>query len=745
MIHRCFFALCLTLLSTPALSQSIDDWLINGQTAVAGHRYDEAETWFSRVVEADADHAEAHYGLAQVYFAQDNPKQADRSIGKALKVDAESVSYLEMKLRIGYPREPLKIARESRLQELAKKILKLDPTNATAHSSIGFDKADRYYLHRTLIQATCVSPPLLQKGPVATRREPTSGGSSSCYVDGEIMKRIKDRFNIAHLKDMGVNIVDRNQAAGPAYEIATHHLEAARQSAPDRFNVAERLSQLYVLEGALEQAINVALDMKDVFPESPRALLWAGFSFFRMGDVDEAAYYFAEAQRLMPDSMLTSFQDLSRILSEDEQVRYQEDPVSFANQYWTLHDPRLLNESQERKLEHDARMAYADLLFSGYEEVAYGWDTEPGRIYVRYGEPLQEYTLIDSEATTLDIPDPNLSHGSKFYFKIWEYGDFRFVFSDMHRQDDRVEYHIWSPRHDIVQWNPEYDYVIFERELAKELPQRHIHASPANRVDFPFQVSVFQGETQQADVVVSYGIPHVPEQGAMIPNLRTGAFLIDPQGAVLDEAQRTMAVGDFDILYRTGQGLLGLDLYQLEAPPGLFEVAIEFEELHEEGVIGYNRSNVETADFTKQTLKASDIMLAYRAEEVEPDETLQRGEMVRHGIALTPAPTTTIAREEPLSLYFELYNLQQDPQQQTRYQVEVALAEQQDGKKRLFRRKRSTEVAIQYEGTGTSSTDGLYFLLDTSEQKPGAYHLILRVKDTLTGDQIERRRTLVLK
>ena len=64
-----------------------------------------------------------------------------------------------------------------------------------------------------------------------------------------------------------------------------------------------------------------------------------------------------------------------------EEELYEEDPVTYASRFWTSKDPRYLTPWNERKIEHYARLVYADLLYGSEGLELRGWDTERGTYF----------------------------------------------------------------------------------------------------------------------------------------------------------------------------------------------------------------------------------------------------------------------------------------------------------------------------------------------------------------------------
>ena len=97
-----------------------------------------------------------------------------------------------------------------------------------------------------------------------------------------------------------------------------------------------------------------------------------------------------------PDEV-QAYQSLDFILPQDEKRNYQDDPVAYASRFWTSKDPRYLTPYNERKLAHYFRLTYADLLYGSPGLDMRGWETQRGRILVRYGPPRSDVVIVPQQ------------------------------------------------------------------------------------------------------------------------------------------------------------------------------------------------------------------------------------------------------------------------------------------------------------------------------------------------------------
>jgi len=166
------------------------------------------------------------------------------------------------------------------------------------------------------------------------------------------------------------------------------------------------------------------------------------------------------------------------------------------------------------------------------------------------------------------------------------------------------------------------------------------------------------------------------------------------------------------------------------------------------GTVAVQRREVDIPDFSGDALNVSDVMLAYRIEE-SLDEELSDGDIVRRGLSISPAPWSVFSSNQPIYLYFEIYGLQHSQQGQTAYEMEAMLSPRDRSKgltkfvKNIFG---GTEgVSVRLPGSGTSTDEGHYLILDAANQETGLYTLTLRVTDTISGKTVEREQDLLLE
>ncbi len=797
-------------LSHTGYAQSADHDMEEGLSAFQEGSYAKAEEVLLRITESDPDRAEAHYLLARLYTETplSDPGKAEDALDEAIRIEPENPDYLVARL-LQLRRKP-RSALQERLREqqriaLARQVLSIDPANAFAHEELGTLFIRDFWRYRNAImfpsmtfsgnlyrgsQAMALGDPPLasQESPLQEEREaddsfddtgasPQQTTPAFASDPGNVF--LADRFDVEKLEEQGVPVLDLSRRAQQAYERAVAHLEGALTSDPRRHSVYRQLMKIYALKGEYDAAREMLENMYTFFPEASSTWLYAGLSQAYGGDPEGAASSFETALQYMDNEEKIVFETLSLLLLPQEEKLYEEDPVSYASRFWTSKDPRYLTPWNERKIEHYARLVYADLLYGSEALDLRGWDTERGHILVRYGPPEKDVVIVPGSSSgvkdvglaptsrtdpisVLTPADmnfaPRTAHlGGDFdmlaetnTFNIWDYGDFRFVFEDPFRNG---EFRLYSPSaSDMSAGVPAWlnDYSIIAKETIARIPERYEYEAPGRRVDIPFVASAFKGSGEDADIYVSYGIP-ISEDGIQQETIaiaaRVGAFLVGERRDILIERRQTIYGLRGDRIRSFEEAHLWVGGQVMTAPPGQHEVSMEFETASG-GTVAVQRRAIEVPDFTEDKLQVSDLMLAYGIEEADP-ENAESGTLHRGGFAIMSAPWNVFSHRQPVYLFFEIYRLTLTEGGETQYETEARLAPRNDARgvarfmKNIF--GSSGGVSVSVPGSGSLPDETNYLILDAANQAPGLYTLTLRVRDLVSGKSVERSIDLFLE
>lgn len=796
------FALVAALAFAAAAAPAAQSALERGGEAYREGDYAEAVRLLSQAVEAAPDDAEAHYLLARVLFDERNPGRdegrAGREIDRALALDGDNVVYLVARLEQlrgdtwNYFQEMYRLRRR---RELARDILAIDSTNGYAHEELGAQAIVDYYQYRNAIKLPGLAyrsvAPHQTAADFAERQQDdfaeggTTTGDRPTGVDllaanreqlapqldermaGRFGEDIADRFDVAELQRRGVGVTDFAPRAQAAYDRAIGHLRQALASDPRRRAVYDHVVRLATLSGAYEEALPDLAEMYVQFPEDPGMWLYTGLVNHRTGNYEAAEVAFDRALRYMDDATRAAYTDLTLILPPDEHAAFRADPERFAERYWTSRDPRFLNSANERRTEHYARLVTAELLYRSDDLGIPGWDTERGRLHVRYGLPETDvvleggFGLVVSQFAGRDgsfAPDPNTAASTEMAnrFNVWDYGDgVRFVFEDPGRNG---RFRLYSAPADVfglasVRDPAAMDFVMRAREEVRRQPERYTFEAPGRAVQLPYRVAAFKGDGGRTDLYVNYGIPVAeaddPSDGVQADvdvTVKTGAFLIGPDRDLLVERRRTVYGLRGAQIVPFQQTRLWTSTEAMSARPAEgYEVSLEFETASGQ-TSAVQRRAVDVPSFAGDGLQLSDLLLAYYVEEADRAEP---GRVFRDGVSVQPAPWGVFGVGDPIYLYVEAYGLGLEGDR-TDYEVEASLRPKDTsrGVRRFFRRLFGGDgaaVSSAFEVQGDRADDTVYLFLDATGQEAGLYTLTVTVRDRVTGEEAERETDLLLE
>ncbi|MEM1095267.1 MAG: tetratricopeptide repeat protein [Bacteroidota bacterium] len=823
MLYRSILLIALFWLTptVAAWAQSTSDTasLTEGMLAFREERYADAAAFFERITADDPDNAEAHYLLARLYFETPlrDEKKAGRALNKALELEPENLQYMVAKLvqlRADSWSFITDRLREQQRRDLARKILDLDSLNAFAHEELGVSAIEDFWKYRNAIMF-----PTLKYGNFLQNQSrrlnvdvigeyesllpddninpgPLAGPRQSFLTDNMVDLNevfIADKFDVETLQQQGIPVQDLSRRAERAYDRAIGHLDIALSQNPRQALIYNHLMRIYALKGEYEDALDMLRDMYTYFPEDHTFWQYLGFAHHRAGNVEAAAKSFEEAQKFMTPEEQEAFSDLELILPEKERRVYRADPETYAAKFWASQDPRFLTTSNERKLEHYARLVYADLLYSAPQLGLRGWETQRGQIHIRYGLPQADVTVMansnsrrisrsagEEELLSPDFDDANPSGNSNTTvsdfgsqasrtgreigdwnvfeegnsYNIWQYDGFRFVFEDPFRNN---EYRLYTPSaRDLSEgelpW--ENDYVIIAKETISRRPEEYTYEAPGRQIDLPYLVSSFKGEEGKTDVYVHYAVPitsYDADQDVIDVTANVGTFLVAEDRDILVEQRRTVYGLNTQQVVSFEETSLWVDTKKMEAPPGTHELSVEFETVSGETVAVQQR-DITVPDYADGSFAISDMVLAYRIDEVfDATGDVEGADLIRDGLQITPAPWSVFSPETPIYLYFEMYNLGFNDAGQTNYAVEAILQPRDDSRgvrrllKRAFGRKKGGTAVNLPPGIGTTPDESQYLILDVEDEKTGLYTLTLRVRDNVSGETRETTQELFLE
>lgn len=449
------------------------------------------------------------------------------------------------------------------------------------------------------------------------------------------------------------------------------------------------------------------------------------------------------------------FDDVKFIVSPEELDEYNRitDPagwVRFFEAFWVRRDPMPAAPVNARLTEHYRRLRVAETyyLFYGYRawyrnEYTSDERTFPatyalssdfddrGIIFIRHGEP-DDYTTKGPTAGSWLYEDPLLI----FHFAPTCVAGI--CGHTLHFSPEPVA-SSWGGR--LVGLDP----LDMERKSHAYLTHglttdRHRWAEGTELMDLPYMIAAFRGEYGRTLVEIYYALPLGTLSRAL--DERTDTVAVEVGATLHDLAWRRVQIirETKRLAPSPDREALVFDRFRMDVPPDSYHVAVHGRSL-QTPLLGTDQFGYRVPDFQGPGLQVSDLLLADHIIEVETSDLLTRDDLY---VQVNPLGRFSV--QQPVFVYFEIYDLALTPEGQTRYGLTYTLTPQKPGGLQGLL-KAGDEGAIslttqEHEGAASSPVE--YVEIDVSDVAPGAYVLTVSVEDKQTGVVVERTRPLDL-
>lgn len=276
------------------------------------------------------------------------------------------------------------------------------------------------------------------------------------------------------------------------------------------------------------------------------------------------------------------------------------------------------------------------------------------------------------------------------------------------------------------------------RRLAEELiakaPEEYLHDLGGLPLEYAFDAVSFRADNGATELDLSYSIPvwqfgDVSDGLGNRTRLEHQVILRDSDMSPL--FSHAFGFGPFDRPKRQmAESHVKVPVYTLPervvAPAGEFTLAVQVRDETSQR-IGVYRKPVTLSDYSGEELLISDLKLAVL---IAPSGV--QGPFVRKGLNITPNPGRLYIRENPVYVYYEVYNLSQDGEGKTAYEIFYEISPLHGSERRGWsaRRQRDMQaVMMAFSGEGNTTDDREYTSLDSSGLPAGEYVLTVTLTD----------------
>ena len=700
-----------------------------------------------QVLKVDRNCAPACYELAKLYLSLNTPEdrqRAERMVKDAIRLDPRDVAYQLLLGDIIWAK-----GLWSNALRQYEAVLDRHPGTAKAVYRVGRQAVDEFLRYWDMVnRETAGSGFLLRLRPFAEQdRQKAVSFLSRC--------------------------IDLNPGYRDAYYLLGIVYQESRQPA-ELIRISERL---------LEQV-----------PGDKDALLFCALGYQTLGDYKTADVFYTRALEQM-DFRGRSVMDYVTVdlIRERDGARAKEDgptqlPLpalvldsreapdsAWTDQpedarFWRKQDPLFLTDYNERRMVHYGRVAYANLRFGRPSQGITGWTTDMGNTWIKFGRYVHRQTVWGSSE------------------EVWFYEGFRITFyngsfsgptapgmpspfslRDM-KDGDPVEALFQRPERHIWMGQPQpSSQAIFDRQKP-----RFVDPYLRQKYTLPHQVAAFR-DGDSIRVEISYVIPKArmrmdASDGTVF--IADGSFLFNADWEEVCRKTSTVKLKLPGKPVRPGVDSLRtqyvLSRRTVYVQPGRYHMAAEVVDLRSETVGTFREAYVLACSDT--LLALSDLLLASRIESLTPTPGNRRD------LRIAPNPLRTYGRAEPVSVYFEIYNLTRDAFGRSRYDISYRIggtkgedidpamftdtdmvapnarlvveeltrevqyvASENSRRLGAFDRGDSQgerTVTAQYEGD--RENDFTYLQIDIARTSVGIHKLTVTVRDMKTGQTAER-------
>ena len=500
----------------------------------------------------------------------------------------------------------------------------------------------------------------------------------------------------------------RNHLAEQDLDRAKSHFQRGIDADPGFRGTYNLLALLHVETGHPDEMIILFKRLLERAPEDKDALLYCGLGYQMLGEMDVAHNYYRRALEQMTVDEASRMESVDLVASEADRIRMEQaivyqhtdaddwTPVA-RDRFWRSNDPLFLTEFNERKMEHYGRVAYANLRFARPFKGIEGWQTDPGKAFIKFGPHLKRRT-----STNTDRFSPSR------WDHVWRYEDFSISFTSSGGpvgwrfapgtapagksirelkelvqvvDEDGNMYNITRLRNELgdfysgkgrreKMWGQTRPPA---RHVYRDTPQRYIDPYLELKYQLPRQVAAFQ-ERDSIRVEFAYAIPkarvRLSEPNEFL-DLEDGVFLFDEKWDEVYRKKRyvTTQWPVFNRMTDTVRDSLRrnhlVSFRTLRVARRQHRLVVEVRD-RGTGSIGTFRE-FRTFGAADSSLAMSDLLLA---SDIQPKSAFPEG---REDLRVTPNPLHTYGRSESVFIYLEIYNLKRDRFGGTKYRISYRL------------------------------------------------------------------------
>ncbi|MFC1724944.1 GWxTD domain-containing protein, partial [candidate division KSB1 bacterium] len=731
-----------------------------GYQLIEEKEYKEAVKTFDKAIKLDKNFKEAHLGKGIAYYKGGNYNRLriypEEFIKRALKIDP---FYIDAKIHLGWAYFYKGNIEES--VDHFRNLLNQIKNNADVDYQAAkfFNGLENFYYHDKIKVFD-----LLKKS-----KDLGCEVSDLYYMLGwkYFLKDSMEHALQMYDKGLGLEKNDRNfipyLESGIIYVNMGDSLKAEEQF----YLALERMSKPY--KKVFEIPKNEVYTLKNKVLRS----LAVKYYMDRHSKLTRAGKDFLKEGLVLYEKASITDNALMSILSAEQLNKYKKlvtikEKNKFMKKHFLQNDLTPFNDDNEMEEEFHKRFKY---VMDNYRNRTWdrGFD-DRGKIYLKYGEPSNKHASLNSESWY---------YGNINFYLGFDFGDWMAKRYYMHpsligapntipvRMNYSAEFmspviNMISTKADVLggPWrmlsgsDPTFIFAdAIEFELyRKEIMDKYIPSYyPANvrykHFNFSHKVADFEYSGNMSTFEFYFGtrlknLKFVENGNKFSSSLKLQTKLLD------SGLHKILADSSYFTFSSDSMNIAGITINQLRyhVPPGDYTLFLQITNPEGEKTGLYSR-DVHVDNYSQNELSLSDIQFSFDIRNSKPDD-----KYIKNGLNIIPYPFFEVSKSKPLFIYYEIYNLVKNNKGRTRYNIEYEIRYIKEKEstlgalfKKLFKGKGYEEsVAMSKKEDGNNSDTFDYTKFDFSNLRIGNYKLIIKIKDLVSGKQIEKSEDFIL-
>ncbi|MCH8128098.1 GWxTD domain-containing protein [candidate division KSB1 bacterium] len=491
--------------------------------------------------------------------------------------------------------------------------------------------------------------------------------------------------------------------------------------------------------------------------------------------------------------------DIIEIVNDDEAKKWKSlkknrQKAEFLRRFWLIRDMSLGTKTNERLEEHYKRLQFARTIYSALTPPTRYDDR--GRIYIRYGQPdAKQVEVMPVYQDVFNAPGVLVAGRSletwvyrisgkqivfNFVDKIWGYSLAYLAEDILPRSMERGSIRRRIAFSEIMRTRVDLDVrfaaafskvdgggdikieeieILFDGFLREQtIEQTKIPVSVSNQFDniselhFSMKPALFMNSNNENTLALAYGFREEDVKLSKAGSESQQELIIHT--VIRDPNLNDLSMKENSIPIEPAKfGEKGELIHQIQFTTvhNIFYILADVSNPSGKQK-GFEDYSIKNPPYSDQHLQLSSVIFA---QEINPVSALNQSEkssfLIRNNLAIKINPFSELRTKEPVSIYFEIYNLQKNVSGNTQYEIEYKVDPVKKKGVMAFVSKLNPfgkgkgSISIAYNQQGRKIHEYFSIKLDFSQLSNGSYEMVVKVVDKISNDSKETKTSFTLK